>query len=125
MPGKFELYRDVQERFRFCLKSDGGEKILTSEGYEQKVFALDAIVSIMKNASEAALIDQTLPINSETVLDDASTFEWEDEYEIVEYEPSDKKQKKKAKRAEKKKAKKAKKSKRSKSEKKKRKSKKR
>lgn len=119
MPGRFELYRDVRERFRFRLKSDNGGKILTSDGYEQKALALDAIVSIMKNASEAALIDLTLPKNGETDLDDTSTFEWEDEYEIIEHEPSVKKTKKKAK-----KEKKAKKNKKSKSEKKKRKGKK-
>ena len=118
MPGKFELYRDVRERFRFRLKAHNGEKILTSDGYEQKAFALDAIVSIMKNAPEAALIDQTLPKNGEITLDDTSTFEGEDRYDVIEYEPSDKKKKKRTKT---KKAKKAKKGQKSKSGKKKRK----
>ena len=59
MSGSFELYRDVRERFRFRLKSDGGEIILTSDGFDRKTLALDIIVSIMKSASEAVIVDLT------------------------------------------------------------------
>lgn len=71
MPGKFELYKDVRERYRFRLISENGELILSGDGYTQKVLALDAIVSIMRSASEAAVIDLSLPGQDEIPIDDA------------------------------------------------------
>ncbi len=59
MPGRFELYRDLRERFRFRLKADDGSVILSSDGFEQKAAALDAMVSIMKSVQEASIVDLT------------------------------------------------------------------
>ena len=70
MPGKFELYKDVRERYRFRLVSENGELILSGDGYTQKVLALDAIVSIMRSASEAAVIDLSQPENQEILIED-------------------------------------------------------
>jgi uncharacterized protein YegP (UPF0339 family) len=57
VPGRFELYRDLRERFRFRLVADDGSVILSSDGFEQKASALDAIVSIMKSVQEASIVD--------------------------------------------------------------------
>ena len=57
MPGRFELYRDHRERFRFRLVADDGSVILSSDGFEQKAAALDAIVSIMRSVQEASIVD--------------------------------------------------------------------
>lgn len=70
MPGKFELYKDVRERYRFRLISENGELILSGDGYTQKVLALDAIVSIMRSASEAAVIDLSLPDEGEIDIEE-------------------------------------------------------
>jgi uncharacterized protein YegP (UPF0339 family) len=78
VPGKFELYKDIRERYRFRLVSESGELILSGDGYTQKVLALDAIVSIMRSASEAAVIDLSQPENREIPIeDDALTREEE------------------------------------------------
>ena len=61
MTGRFELYKDIRDRYRFRLKTDSGRNILASEGFRKKADALDAIVSVMQNAPEAALLDQTAP----------------------------------------------------------------
>ena len=36
MAGKFELYKDTSDEYRFRLKAGNGEIILVSEGYENK-----------------------------------------------------------------------------------------
>ena len=59
MSGRFELYRDLRERFRFRLKAEDGTIILSSDGFEQKAAALGAIVSIMKSVQEASIVDLT------------------------------------------------------------------
>ena len=70
MPGKFELYKDVGGRFRFRLTGESGERVLVSDGYAKKVLALEAIVSVLKMAPEATLIDLTVAGNSEILLSD-------------------------------------------------------
>lgn len=70
MPGKFELYRDARERYRFRLVSESGELVLSGDGYTQKVSALDAIVSIMRSAAEAAVVDMSLPGQGEIPIED-------------------------------------------------------
>ena len=88
MAGRFELYKDVQERYRFRLKTDSDEKILTSDGYAKKAYALEAIASLMKNAPDAVLIDLTLEedgavyLEAPSMLDDTGEYE----YEVIEYE---------------------------------------
>ena len=59
MAGKFELYTDAAGKFRFRLKAGNGEIIAVGEAYESKASALNGIESVKKNASEAAVVDQT------------------------------------------------------------------
>ena len=75
MPGKFELYKDVGGRFRFRLTGENGERVLVSDGYAKKVLALEAIVSVLKMAPEATLIDLTVAGNSEILLTDDDSVE--------------------------------------------------
>lgn len=59
MAYKFEVYKDKAGEFRFRFKAPNGEVMLASEGYAQKVSAIDAIESIKKNAPGATTDDQT------------------------------------------------------------------
>jgi uncharacterized protein YegP (UPF0339 family) len=59
MAGKFELYRDTNNEFRFRLKAGNGQTIATGEGYTTKKACLNGIESIRKNAPDAKLDDQT------------------------------------------------------------------
>jgi len=59
MPGKFELYQDKSKKYRFRLKASNGQIIATGEAYESKASAMNGIKSVMKNAPEAAIDDQT------------------------------------------------------------------
>jgi uncharacterized protein YegP (UPF0339 family) len=60
MAGKFELYQDKQQKYRFRLKAGNGEIIAASEAYSGKVAALNGIDSVRRNAVEALLDDQTV-----------------------------------------------------------------
>ena len=53
---KFEIYADKRGEFRFRLKAANGEIIATGEGYKAKASCKNGIASIVKNASEAAII---------------------------------------------------------------------
>ena len=59
MAGKFELYQDKAGKFRFRLKASNGQIIATGEAYESKASAMNGIKSVMKNAPDAKLDDQT------------------------------------------------------------------
>ncbi len=59
MAGKFELYEDKAGKYRFRLKAGNGEVIASSEAYNSKASAKNGIESVRKNATEAALDDQT------------------------------------------------------------------
>ena len=50
MAGKFELYEDKKDEFRFRLKASNGEIILVSEGYTSKAGAENGISSVKTNA---------------------------------------------------------------------------
>lgn len=95
MSGKFELYRDVHDRYRFRLISENGELVLSGDGYTQKVLALDAIVSIMRSASEAAVIDLSLPEGSEIPEDELNLWEEEQMEDASDRRPRGKKRKRK------------------------------
>jgi len=94
--GKFELYKDVRERYRFRLVSESGELVLSGDGYTQKVLALDAIVSIMRSASEAAVVDMTLPENGEVPIEGDPDL-WEEASLAFETDERPRKKKKKRK----------------------------
>jgi hypothetical protein len=59
MAGKFEVYKDKQDKYRFRLKAGNGEIIAVSEAYAAKAGALNGIESVRTNASAAALDDLT------------------------------------------------------------------
>jgi uncharacterized protein YegP (UPF0339 family) len=59
MAGKFELYKDKQDKYRFRLKAGNGEIIAVGEAYESKASALGGIDSVRRNAADAELVDQT------------------------------------------------------------------
>jgi uncharacterized protein YegP (UPF0339 family) len=59
MAGKFELYQDQSEKYRFRLKAGNGQVIAVSEAYESKASAMNGIESVRKNAGDATLDDQT------------------------------------------------------------------
>jgi hypothetical protein len=59
MAGKFELYQDGRDEYRFRLKAGNGEIIAVSEGYKSKAGALNGIESVRSNAADATLDDQT------------------------------------------------------------------
>lgn len=59
MAGKFEVYKDRTDKFRFRLKAGNGEIIAVSEAYNSKASALGGVESVRKNAPDAALSDQT------------------------------------------------------------------
>ena len=55
VPYKFEVFRDVNDEFRFRLKAPNGQIIATSEGYKKKQSCIDTIESIQKHASKAVI----------------------------------------------------------------------
>ncbi|WP_371185479.1 YegP family protein [Thalassotalea maritima] len=58
MSGKFEVYRDKAEEFRFRLKAGNGQNILASEGYKAKASCLNGIESVRKNAQDDAMFER-------------------------------------------------------------------
>ena len=50
--GKFEIYKDKREEFRFRLKSGNGQTILSSEGYSSKASCNNGIASVRKNSAD-------------------------------------------------------------------------
>ncbi len=48
--GKFEIYKDKKEEFRFRLKAGNGQNILASEGYSTKSSCENGIQSVKNNA---------------------------------------------------------------------------
>lgn len=48
--GKFEIYKDKKEEFRFRLKAGNGQVILASEGYSSKSSCKNGVESVKENA---------------------------------------------------------------------------
>jgi uncharacterized protein YegP (UPF0339 family) len=59
MAGKFEIYKDKGEKFRFRLKAGNGEIIAVGEAYESKASAKNGVESVQKNAAGATVVDLT------------------------------------------------------------------
>jgi uncharacterized protein len=59
MAGKFELYKDQGDKYRWRLKAGNGEVIAVGEAYESKAGAESGIESVRRNAAEASVDDQT------------------------------------------------------------------
>ena len=51
--GKFEVFKDGNDEWRFNLKASNGEVVATSEGYSSKQACLNGIESVKKSAQEA------------------------------------------------------------------------
>jgi uncharacterized protein YegP (UPF0339 family) len=59
MAGRFEIFRDDQERFRFRLTGEDGATLITSEPYEDKETTVDGINGLRDCASMALVADLT------------------------------------------------------------------
>lgn len=57
MAGKFEVYQDKSDQYRFRLKASNGQVIATGEAYSSKAACLNGISSIKKNAAEASVVE--------------------------------------------------------------------
>ncbi len=57
---KFEVYQSgKKEEFRFRLKADNGQIILSSEGYSAKAGCMNGIESVRKNATDASRFEKS------------------------------------------------------------------
>ncbi len=57
---KFEVYQSGQKNeYRFRLKADNGQIILSSEGYTSKASCFNGIESVKKNAADGKRITQS------------------------------------------------------------------
>ncbi|HEY0563207.1 MAG TPA: YegP family protein [Methylophilus sp.] len=54
MAGKFEIYKDKADEYRFRLKAGNGQTILASEGYSSKSGCTNGIDSVKSNATTDA-----------------------------------------------------------------------
>ena len=63
MSGKFELYKDTSDEYRFRLKASNGEIILVSEGYVNKAGAENGIESARVNAPNDLCYDRKMSTN--------------------------------------------------------------
>jgi len=58
---KFEVYQSGKKNeFRFRLKADNGQTILSSEGYSSRAACLNGIASVKKNANDPKRIEKTI-----------------------------------------------------------------
>lgn len=48
--GKFEVYQDTKNEYRFRLKAGNGQTILASEGYTAKAGCMNGIESVRENS---------------------------------------------------------------------------
>ena len=60
MAGKFEIFKDKSEEFRFRLVATNGETIVASQGYKSKEGVMDGIKSVVANAKAATIEDLTV-----------------------------------------------------------------
>jgi uncharacterized protein YegP (UPF0339 family) len=66
MPGKFTVYLDKSNKYRFNLKAGNGEIIAVGESYPDKKSCLKGIASIQKNAPTATIVDNTVDAKAKT-----------------------------------------------------------
>lgn len=59
MAGKFEVFADAAEKFRWRLKAGNGEVIAQSQAYTSKDAAKKGIASVQANAAGASIVDLT------------------------------------------------------------------
>jgi uncharacterized protein len=57
---KFEIYQSgKKDEYRFRLKADNGQTILSSEGYTSKASCMNGIESVRKNAADPKRVNKT------------------------------------------------------------------
>jgi uncharacterized protein len=62
---KFEVYQSGKKNeFRFRLKADNGQTILSSEGYTTRTAALNGIASVKKNAKDPKRVTKSQTPNN-------------------------------------------------------------
>ncbi len=54
---KFEIYTDKAGEYRFRLKAKNGQNILASEGYTTKQACENGIISVIRNAVDAKIVE--------------------------------------------------------------------
>ncbi len=57
MAGKFEVYADKSDKYRFRLKAGNGQVIATGQAYKTKESCLKGIESIKNNAPTAQIVE--------------------------------------------------------------------
>jgi uncharacterized protein YegP (UPF0339 family) len=57
MSAKFEVFKDVNQKFRFRLKAPNGEIVAASEAYNAKDSCLKGIEAVKKYALDAEIDD--------------------------------------------------------------------
>ncbi len=57
MAGKFEVYTDKSDKYRFRLKAGNGQVIATGQAYASKESCLKGIESIKNNAKDAEVVE--------------------------------------------------------------------
>ncbi|MGW5384266.1 YegP family protein [Nocardia sp. NPDC003963] len=57
MAGKFELFTDASDKFRWRLKAGNGETIAQSQAYATRDAAKKGIASVQTNAPSAAIVE--------------------------------------------------------------------
>ncbi len=57
MAGKFEVYTDKSNKYRFRLKAGNGQVVATGQAYTTKESCLKGIESIKNNAADAKIVE--------------------------------------------------------------------
>lgn len=60
MAYKFEIHKDKKGEYRVRFRAGNGEIMFSSEGYDAKASAMNAIRSIQENGPKAEIVDSTL-----------------------------------------------------------------
>ena len=56
---RFTIYKDAAGEFRFRIVASNGNILASSQGYNQKQSAKEAIASIQERAAGAEVVDET------------------------------------------------------------------
>lgn len=59
MAGKFEVYNDKADKYRFRLKAGNGEIVASGEAYETKASATAGCEAVQRAAKDATIVDLT------------------------------------------------------------------
>lgn len=57
MAGKFEVYQDKSEKFRFRLKAGNGEVVAQGQAYDSKASAHKGVEAVQRAAADATIVD--------------------------------------------------------------------